>query len=115
MFSDLFMDTPLLEDERRQDGRTRLIIDIFFEGLDATGVASTRDISAGGLYMNTLAPIPEGAMLKLRIQFGGEQVIASARVVYSNPGHGVGVHFYNLPEQVRAVVEGVGKERRLAA
>ena len=115
MFRDLYLDTPLPEGERRQDERTRLIIDIFFEGTDATGVASTRDISAGGIYMNTLASIPEGATLSLRIPFDDKQVVVSARVIYSNPGHGVGVHFYDLSERDRDALEGASQERRLAA
>jgi hypothetical protein len=115
MLHDLYMDIPSLEDDRRQDLRTRLIINIIFEGMDATGIASTRDISAAGLYMNTLALVPEGATLKLRIPLGNEQVIVSARVVYSNPGHGVGVHFYDLSEKARAAMEIVGQERLLAA
>src|SRR5687768_4537843 len=110
MFRDLYWDMLPLEDERRQDGRTRLIIDIFFEGTDTTGIASTRDISAGGLYMNTLASIPDGATLKLRIPLGDEEVIVSARVTYSNPGHGVGVHFYNLSEKERSAMEIIGQE-----
>ena len=91
--------------DRRLEERSRLIIDLFFEGRDATGIASTRDISAGGLYMNTLAILPEGASVVLRILLGGMQAVLKARVVYSNPGHGVGVHFYDLTEETRSVLE----------
>jgi hypothetical protein len=28
-----------------------LIVDVFFDGKDLTGIASTKDISAGGFYM----------------------------------------------------------------
>ena len=96
MFRELESDGWLPEDERRREDRARLIIDLFFEGAEATGVASTRDMSAGGLYMNTLAVLPEGALLLLRIPWGSEQVVVQAKVVYSNPGHGVGVHFSGL-------------------
>ena len=57
-------------DERRQHDRSRLLVDVFFDGKGATGIASTKDISAGGLYMNTQADLPEGAILLLRIPFG---------------------------------------------
>ena len=50
-------------DERRQHDRSRLIINVFFDGADTTGVASTKDISVGGLYMNTQTVIPEGSLL----------------------------------------------------
>ena len=51
------------QDERRNYDRARLIVDVFFDGKDVTGVASTKDISPGGLYMNTQAEIPEGTLL----------------------------------------------------
>ena len=54
-------------DERRHYDRSRLIVDVFFDGKDATGVASTKDLSVGGFYMNTQADLPEGAVLLVRI------------------------------------------------
>jgi len=96
----------LEDDERRIHDRSRVIVDVFFDGADATGVASTKDISLGGLYMNTKTVLPEGALLALRIPLGeGEQVVVNAEVVYSNPGHGVGVRFHGLSETGRALME----------
>jgi hypothetical protein len=92
-------------DERRRHDRSRLIVDVFFNGADATGVASTKDISVGGLYMNTQAVIPEGAPLTLRLPFAEGDVVVNAEVVYSNPGRGVGVRFQGLPEKDRALIE----------
>ncbi|MBA2339574.1 MAG: PilZ domain-containing protein [Pyrinomonadaceae bacterium] len=95
-------------DERRTSDRSRLIVDVFFNGQDATGVASTKDISIGGLYMNTQATLPEGAMLALRLPLGEketDQIVATAEVVYVNPGRGVGVRFNGLPEKDRAKIE----------
>src|SRR5215213_130100 len=45
------------QDERRNHDRSRLIVDVFFDGKDITGVASTKDISPGGFYMNTQTDI----------------------------------------------------------
>jgi hypothetical protein len=91
--------------ERRQFDRARLIVDVFFDGTDATGVASTKDISPGGLYMNTQAELPEGGLLTLRLPFPEGDVIINAEVVYSNPGRGVGVRFHGLTEKDRALME----------
>ena len=55
-------------EERRHHDRARLIVDVFFDGQDMTGIASTQDISIGGFYMNTQANIPEGAALLVRIR-----------------------------------------------
>lgn len=105
MVDELDANVKLPQDERRTFDRSRLIVDVFFNGADTTGVASTKDISAGGLYMNTQAELPEGAVLTMRIPFGEEQVVVNAEVVYSNPGRGVGVRFQGLSEKDRALME----------
>lgn len=96
--------TPLAE--RRQNDRSRLIVDVFFDGKDATGVASTQDIGVGGLYMNTQTDVPEGSLLLMRIPLGeGQQIVVNGEVVYRNPGRGVGVRFHGLSTADRALLE----------
>jgi PilZ domain-containing protein len=69
-------------------------------------VASTKDISVGGFYMNTQADLPEGSILLVRIPFpNGKQVVANAEVVYNNPSRGVGLRFQSLSEENRALIE----------
>lgn len=99
-------DFGLTADERRGFDRSRLIIDVHFDGADATGIASTRDISEGGLYMNTQAELPEGALLTLRLPLSNNrQIVLRADVVYSNPGRGVGVKFRDLSEKDRELIK----------
>ena len=92
-------------DERRHYDRSRLIVDVHFDGGDATGVASSKDISMGGLYMSTQADIAIGDTLALRIPLGAQHVVVKADVVYSNPGHGIGVRFHRLTPEVRELME----------
>ena len=93
-------------EERRVFDRSRLIVDVFFDGKDATGVASTKDISVGGFYMNSQTTIPEGSLLLVRIPFSpGKQIVCNAEVVYSNPGRGVGVRFQGLSDEARNLLE----------
>lgn len=92
-------------ENRRQYERSRVIIDVFFDGKDATGVASTKDIGAGGLYLNTQADLPEGATLLLRIPFGERQIVVNAEVVYRNAGRGVGVRFQGLSPEDQELIE----------
>ena len=93
-------------DDRRRHDRSRLIVDVFYDGNDATGVASTKDISVGGFYMNTQAELPEGSVLLVRIPFpDGKQVVANAEVVYSNPSRGVGLRFQSLSAENRELIE----------
>ena len=101
-----FVNSEEPQDERRRYERSRLIIDVFFNGADLTGVASTQDISPGGLYMTTRAEIPEGAVLTLRIPVGGRDVVCNGEVVYSNAGRGVGVTFQGLSDEDRAHLGG---------
>jgi len=93
-------------EDRRTFDRSRLLVDVFFDGKDATGIASTKDLSAGGLYMNTQAEIPEGAVLSLRIPLGQHQIVVDAEVIYANPQRGVGVKFRNLSTEDRALLAG---------
>ena len=99
-------ETLTLPENRRHHDRSRLIVDVFFDGKDETGVASTQDISVGGLYMNTQAHLPEGAILLVRIPLNERnQVVVNAEVVYSNPGRGVGLRFQGLSDDDRARLE----------
>ncbi len=100
-----FVNSESPMDERRRFERSRLIIDVYFDGADLTGVAGTKDISPGGLYMNTQAEIPEGAVLMLRIPLEGRDIVCNGEVVYSNPGRGVGVNFQGLSDEDRALLE----------
>ena len=95
----------LASDERRHYDRSRLIVDVHFDGGDATGVASTKDISMGGLYMSTKADIAIGDTLTLRIPLAGQHVVVKADVVYSNPDHGIGVRFHRLTPEARELME----------
>ena len=93
-------------EERRKHDRSRLIVDVFYNGQDATGVASTNDISVGGLYMKTQADLPEGSVLLLRIPLpAGGEVIVNGEVVYVNAGTGVGVSFQGLTAAARGLLE----------
>jgi hypothetical protein len=106
-----FVNSEEPQEERRRHERSRLIIDVFFNGDDLTGVASTKDISPGGLYMNTQAEIPEGSLLTLRIPLEGRDVVCNGEVVYSNTGRGVGVTFQGLADDDRARLEAALKGR----
>ena len=106
-----FVNSEEPQEERRRHERSRLIIDVFFNGDDLTGIASTKDISPGGLYMNTQAEIPEGSLLTLRLPLEGRDVVCNGEVVYSNPGRGVGVTFQGLSDEDRAHLESALKGR----
>lgn len=100
-----FVNSENPQEERRRYERSRLIIDVFFDGSDLTGVASTQDISPGGLYMSTKSEIPEGSLLTLRVPLAGRDLVCNGEVVYINPGRGVGIHFQGISDDDRAYLE----------
>ena len=89
----------LAPSERRQSDRKKLIVNVNFEGGDGTGIANTRDIGIGGLYMITNAEIETGTPLFLRMTIGGEEIGLDGVVTYTDPGHGVGIRFQAMSEK----------------
>jgi hypothetical protein len=85
--------------ERRGSDRRKLIVDVRFEGGDGTGIANTRDIGAGGLYMTTTAILDTGTPIMMSLGIGDKTMNLKGTVVYSDPGHGVGVRFRDLCEE----------------
>jgi hypothetical protein len=84
------------QDNRRGSDRKKLIVDVRFDGGDGTGIANTRDIGAGGLYMTTTAPLDQGTPVMMTLSMGARTLNINGTVVYADPGHGVGVRFRNL-------------------
>ena len=86
--------------ERRVSDRKKLIVDVTFDGGDATDIANTRDIGDGGLYMTTNARLRTGTPLLIRLSLAGGEVSINGAVVYTDPGHGVGVRFHDLSPEI---------------
>ncbi len=82
--------------DRRRTDRKKLIVDVKFEGGDATGIANTRDIGIGGLYMTTTADLPLGTPIFMTINVSEKDVSLNGTIVYVDPGHGVGIRFQDL-------------------
>ena len=92
--------------ERRNTERKKLIVDVRFEGGDGTGIANTPDIGAGGLYMTTTASLDTGTPIVMTLNVGPRTMNLNGVVVYSDPGHGVGVRFKNLDERDEEFLKG---------
>ena len=95
----------LAPSERRSSDRKKLIIDVNFDGGDATGIANTRDIGIGGLYMTTNARLETGTPILIRMTIAGREVSLNGAVVYTDPGHGVGVRFHNVSEETSELLK----------
>ena len=86
-------DEALAPAERRQADRKKLIINVNFDGGDSTGIANTRDIGIGGLYMLTNAQLEVGTPVFMRMTVGGAEVGVDGVVTYTDPEQGMGVRF----------------------
>lgn len=84
--------------ERRGADRKKLIIDVKFDGGDGTAIANTRDIGIGGLYMTTTANLEIGTPIFMTMSLSGREMNLNGTVVYTDPGHGVGVRFHDLTD-----------------
>ena len=96
----------LSDSERRDSDRKKLIIDVKYEGGDSTGIANTRDIGVGGLYMTTAAELEAGTPITMTLDVGGKPVTLQGVVAYSDAGHGVGVRFKDLRPDDEAFLKG---------
>ena len=85
--------------ERRYTDRKKLIIDVHFQGGDATGIANTRDIGVGGLYITTKTTLETGTPIFMRMTLGEKEVEMQGVVVYSDAESGVGVRFQELSKE----------------
>ena len=92
--------------ERRKSDRKKLIIDVRFEGGNATGIANTRDIGIGGLYMTTNAALEMGTPIFMKMSVGEREISFGGTVVYIDPGQGVGVRFQDISEDDKTFLIG---------
>lgn len=90
--------------EKRKAERKKLIVDVQFEGGEATGIANTTDISTGGLFFKTNTHLEIGAFIVLRITLSGRSFILHGNIAYAEPEVGYGVSFQELsPDTVSSL------------
>lgn len=95
----------LAPSERRQADRKKLIINVNFEGGDSTGIANTRDIGIGGLYMLTSADLEVGTPIFMKMTVGGDEIGIDGVVTYTDPEQGVGVRFQGLSDKNEEILK----------
>jgi len=77
-----------------------------YEGADREILIRLPDISPHGMFVNTSAHFPEGAIVNLRFRLSPSSLEVRTRgeVRYCLPGVGIGVEFVAMPpETVRAI------------
>jgi hypothetical protein len=88
--------------DRRRAPRVPFIKEVT---IDQLGVRRGVDLSAHGMYVETLIPYPVGTVLPISLRFGHETVKLDARVIFNEPGIGMGLEFERLTLPVRHKLE----------
>jgi c-di-GMP-binding flagellar brake protein YcgR len=90
---------------RRRHPRKKFVTQIGYE--DGTFLGSSRDISAGGMFIETKQPFPEGAVFDFQFQLddGGPLIQVEAAVRYAIRNLCMGIEFVNLTPMDRKRIE----------
>lgn len=75
-------------------------------------VAITRDLSAGGCFVKTAAPLPKGTRIRVRVEHAGTEFTAIGRVTDNVSAIGMGVEFVEVEPKDRAILEKWLPEKR---
>lgn|SRR6266567_938647 len=68
-------------------------------------VLITRDLSAGGCFVKSTAPLPKGSRIRVRIEHAGAVFTALGRVTHNVSAEGMGVEFVQVEAKDRAILE----------
>jgi hypothetical protein len=91
---------------------------LVYEGHSEVTVVRAPDISPRGMFINTAASFPEGAVLKVRFLLArtNYQVQARCEVRYCLPGLGVGVEFVDIaPRDEKAIREEIRTSTKISS
>jgi PilZ domain-containing protein len=94
-----------VSDDRRSSQRA-----LFCNEVEVVGYGPRRsaDLSAGGMFIETIAAFPRDTVLKLKFKLPDNEaapVVVQGRVLYVANGIGVGVEFMDLTAEDRARIE----------
>ena len=98
-----------MSQERRQHARVSLGVEVDVSSSSNFFAGKTRDLSMGGLFVETPVPVPIGTPLTLDLVLDGRKYVLVAEVVWALDAAdgttlGVGVRFVELPAQTREAI-----------
>ena len=93
--------------QRRLSPRVSLAIPVAYRIANAITTAVTTNISLRGLGIRTASPLEIGTTLRVRFRLSTARadVETDARVVWSEPGLGMGIEFSTLDDTARTAIE----------
>ena len=96
--------------ERRQHPRLSMAVEVDFASEHNFYTGQTRDLSVGGLFVETDVALPIGTRVKIDLKFSQKRIEAEAEVVWALVGaseavEGLGVRFVDLPAAALKSIE----------
>jgi uncharacterized protein (TIGR02266 family) len=92
-------------DEKRQGSRSFAITDVTFEHKGMRYHGRINDMSQGGLYIDTINPLPEGSDVTFEFRLPGDEsgnpISGEGRVVWIIHMQGMGISFTRLADEDR--------------
>lgn len=94
-------------EDRRASKRVSLVTQIRTTVGGETLVGYTRDISTGGVFVETEHPAEKGSEVILRFKLSPDSPILEVRALaaYSLQGDGMGLRFVDMPSELRRAIE----------
>lgn len=94
------------DEERRAYPRLQLSVTVNFESAHNFYCGKTRDISAGGLFIESDVPLPVGTLMTVELHLLKTRVRAETEVMWvlideEGRSVGMGVRFLHLPDRIR--------------
>ena len=96
--------------DRRKNARIRLAVEVGITSGSNFYAARTRDISTGGLFIETPVALPVGAPVEVELSLTGNRHALRAEVAWvlgaaDGSTEGVGVRFLDVVPRTRAAIE----------
>lgn len=95
------------EFDKRKYRRAKLVTQVKCETLGREGIAVTRDVSAGGMFLNDPNPFPKNSAVTLAFRLSPTDPLLSCEgeVVYSLKGVGMGIAFTHISDEIRQALD----------
>jgi len=95
------------EIDKRQHRRAKLVTQVKCEAMNRDELLVTRDVSIGGLFINTKTPLPLDSMVGLSFSLapGHPAIACKGKVVFSRKDLGMGIEFSDLNAENRQSLE----------
>lgn len=98
-----------MDGEKRQGARAPAIAEVAFDHKGMRFQGRISDLSRGGMYIDTINPLPEGSTVGFQFSLPGDSpespVAGQGRVVWMVHMQGMGISFTFLSDEDRARLE----------